>query len=986
MNSWLSQSVVQALGWTLIHFLWQGLAIAAVLAVALRLMRRAAAQYRYLAGCAALLLMAVAPLVTFRLVAPQPQFLPAAVAVPAQSAWIETTTQIAAAQPSLVVIARPEPRALTFIERLQMLLPWLVIGWLAGVCALSCRLFAGWLQVRRLRKMATTPLPWSGTFPALAQRLGVHRPIRLLQSALVAVPTVIGWLRPVILLPATCLTGLSPAQLEAIIAHELAHIRRHDYLVNLLQSAVETLLFYHPAVWWVSRRIREEREHCCDDLAVEVCGDRVGYARALATLEELRPASAQLALAATGAPLLRRIRRLVTTPERSAGRASWPVAGIIVLLVLAVLMAGTREHRAAAQQHDAQSNLKTNDIVPINVPMTVANGAKQPPMPGAQLTDETNTIAVNQTSPPETNTQTNINRAPTERRDQQLAATNYNYHPSSTTVVSDGKGRQVIISKLDRIRIDNADYEDMTLAAVLDDLTQITRDRDPDGKGINFFSDQSYFTADTNGNIISAPSPDLSDVSHVKVRVALNDVRLADVLDAIVNNADHPVKYTVLDNAVVFSLKDTNEHILEIRTFHVDPRTFLQKLHDGVGLPAGSSMNGPGEDLFFATSSVPPSLAGGRMWTDVEGNLFVVGTNDTYEAAAAMRAYFLAAGVDLSTNSGKVVIFNNRKGTLTVRATARDMDLVEAALQALNPPQPEVHLEVKFIEVTQNPALGFTWYVGKVNATNAVGAPVAIGEPIAVSPAIAGSTNWTPVSALHNNTDWTPVSVVQLTASGLPVPEIGTPVGPQNPGVITAFPTQEKVLAEPAVVTLSGQKARVSVLAAKSVVYGATNGYTTSNLMFGPTLDVVASILANNSAVHLELAPSITEFLGYDPPVKESNGHVTGPIGPDGRVHAVPLIRTRTIQTNVTVWDGQTAMIWGPVTITTNTVVDRVPLLGGIPVIGHLFRSQSSQALRKQLLVFVTATIINPDGTVYRSEKEKKFLWAKPPPQDEANR
>ena len=111
---------------------------------------------------------------------------------------------------------------------------------------------------------------WRQSLRRLCGQLRIRRPVRLLESALVDVPMVIGWLRPVILLPASALSGLTPQQLEAIIAHELAHIRRHDYLINLLQSLIETLLFYHPAVWWVSRQIRREREHCCDDLAVAV--------------------------------------------------------------------------------------------------------------------------------------------------------------------------------------------------------------------------------------------------------------------------------------------------------------------------------------------------------------------------------------------------------------------------------------------------------------------------------------------------------------------------------------------------------------------------------------------------------------------------------------------------------------------------------------------------------------------------------------------
>ena len=118
----------------------------------------------------------------------------------------------------------------------------------------------------------------------LSRRLHITRAITLFESTLVDVPTVIGFVKPVILLPASVLGGLTPQQLEAILAHELAHIRRHDYIVNLLQSLLETLLFYHPAVWWLSRRIRIEREHCCDDLAVSLCGDPLVYARALADL------------------------------------------------------------------------------------------------------------------------------------------------------------------------------------------------------------------------------------------------------------------------------------------------------------------------------------------------------------------------------------------------------------------------------------------------------------------------------------------------------------------------------------------------------------------------------------------------------------------------------------------------------------------------------------------------------------------------------
>ncbi len=171
---------------------------------------------------------------------------------------------------------------------------------------------------------------------ALAARLDLTRTVRLLESTRLQVPVVVGWLRPVLLVPTAVLGGLSPQQLEAVIAHELAHIRRHDYLVNLLQSAVETLLFYHPAVWWVSSAVRTEREHCCDDLAVVACGDAVLYARALTAIETLRHEEMGVAMAVTGSPLLARVRRLLgAKPPTTAASSGW-----IVALLTAVMVSG----------------------------------------------------------------------------------------------------------------------------------------------------------------------------------------------------------------------------------------------------------------------------------------------------------------------------------------------------------------------------------------------------------------------------------------------------------------------------------------------------------------------------------------------------------------------------------------------------------------------------------------------------------------------
>lgn len=352
-----SQPFFQALGWTLIHFIWQGALVAMLFAGVNTLLRRRSANIRYAAACSAMLLMLILPLATFYIVSisstnaaamQQTRASASELAAPLGNAASLSHQQINApgdVDPELVL--PPEAmRSETWAEdSFASILPWLVIVWLAGALILSLRFLGGWTAAQKLKFRKTTPAThdWQEAILRLSQRLRLSRPVRLCESALVEVPTVIGWLRPVILVPMSVWTGLGAQQIEALLAHELAHIRRHDYLVNLLQTAVETLLFYHPAVWWVSRRVRVEREHCCDDLAVRTCGDVLGYARALTMLEQLRGRAAeQFMMAASGGSLIKRIRRLIETPKPSSPRASSWLAGLVAILAVLGIFAGAR--------------------------------------------------------------------------------------------------------------------------------------------------------------------------------------------------------------------------------------------------------------------------------------------------------------------------------------------------------------------------------------------------------------------------------------------------------------------------------------------------------------------------------------------------------------------------------------------------------------------------------------------------------------------
>lgn len=235
---------------------------------------------------------------------------------------------------------------------------WLAPFWLAGVLVLALRQFGGWLLARRVLRTAT-PILDNGLrtrLETLITTMGIRRTVRVVQSAVAGVPMVLGTFRPILIVPASLVTGLSPDQWDAILAHELAHVRRYDYVLNLLQIVIETLLFYHPAVWWLSRRIRVERELCCDDLATQFCGSPVALAEGLAAIEaaRLQGENARLAVAAVGGGrrglTLRRVRRILgfaETPDRRS--VAW-LAGLLVLLVIAT--GGVAGHLSGANESE----------------------------------------------------------------------------------------------------------------------------------------------------------------------------------------------------------------------------------------------------------------------------------------------------------------------------------------------------------------------------------------------------------------------------------------------------------------------------------------------------------------------------------------------------------------------------------------------------------------------------------------------------------
>ncbi len=360
-GGWLNAETMRLVGLALLHFLWQGAAIAALAFLAMSMVRRAAA--RYVVGVAMLALMVAAPAVTFSVLARRHEPVVAVVSAARMSKARQGDVAAISRAPGLALT----PSAGDAGADSSIYLLWFVEAWFLGVVLLSLRPAAGFFLIERLRMKKGTAV--TGALRSrcleLQRRLGLNRVVAYCESLQLEAPAVAGWLRPVVLLPVSALTGLSAQQLDAVIAHELAHVKRLDAFVNLFQIAAETLLFYHPAIWWLSKRVRAERENCCDDVAISVCGNAVEYARALATMAEWQSAPT-LAMAANRSPLAERVARLLGVAKLSGGLRSAGIAGSVLCLCASLLAGNALLGAAQSDQprtRDAEASAAAAPVV-----------------------------------------------------------------------------------------------------------------------------------------------------------------------------------------------------------------------------------------------------------------------------------------------------------------------------------------------------------------------------------------------------------------------------------------------------------------------------------------------------------------------------------------------------------------------------------------------------------------------------------------------
>jgi type II secretory pathway component GspD/PulD (secretin)/tetratricopeptide (TPR) repeat protein len=649
-----------------------------------------------------------------------------------------------------------------------------------------------------------------------------------------------------------------------------------------------------------------------------------------------------------------------------------------------------------------------------------------------------------------------------------------------TNLVFTSKGRQAIVAKLDRIRMDEVGpWDNLPLGEVVKILSDQAKKRDPEKRGVNFIINPNVDTAaaplqtttfidPATGQPAPPPAPEAIDMSSIAIRInpALNDVRMADVLDAIVKVAERRIKYSVEDYAVVFSLRGAEPTPLYTRIIKVDPNTFIQGLESVIGFDFGAfaqaSSSGGGGGGGGLGGGGGGGLGGGGLGGGIGGGggggiltvprvslagggggggggfggggggigggggggiNAVTRTNAMEGIQLAVRQFFVSVGVDLTPP--KTLFFNDREGSLIVRASLQDLDTIETAVQVLNIAPPQVNIKTKFVEVAQNDskALGFDWHLGNIlmgngNVVGSAGtAPSFAGRPSTANP-----EGTFPGSALAGTATPPAASDGVLTSglrNNLNAPAIGTLTGiltdPQFRMVLRALQQRDgtDLLNEASVTTLSGRQTEIQVVDLRTIVsgvslnqtaagggggvagggvtggggaIGSTVSYPLSTIPIGPTLDVIPYVSADGFTIQMTIIPTITEFLGYDDPGQfvpqaQSVAGGGGPALPITAVLPLPHFRVRQVTTSAIVWDGQTVVLGGLITENVTKFKDQVPVLGDLPLVGRLFRNESSQTQKKNLVIFVTPTIIDPAGNRYHSEEEMPFAQSAIPVQ-----
>ncbi|MBN2212736.1 MAG: pentapeptide repeat-containing protein [Bacteroidales bacterium] len=483
INSLLPSGVVEAFGWMILHSLWQGAVISVILGLMMIITRKFSAGSRYFIAITAMLFMPVTAVYTFfRYYTPAGSVMTVeAPMVRSEAVVTATNTQSEENRIRPVTLPAAEKRVSgrmrSYREYFYQHIPFIVTIWMLGMLVFALKFLGGLAYTQRLKHYRILPVSdeWQQVFDRLAKMLNLKKAVRILQSTLVTVPMVVGYFKPVVLIPVSAFTGLSPKQLEAVILHELAHIVRKDYIINILQSVVEIIFFYHPAVWWMSKMVRQEREHCCDDIAIEKSGDSVSFAKALANIQEqifIRENIA-LALGRDSNHLFKRIKRLLNQPNMKTNFTEGFTASCIIFAGIFIMMLNTGSARFTAGDNMQSKTAQFINDVMGNADDTVKTAIpKESAGQGSaedrlfELEQDRKAVDAGRRSVEEEKAGKEISKAETEAREREMEAKKAEKEAEKALIDAETEKREVEEEIIQGVE---AGLEEMDIDAVVDE-------------------------------------------------------------------------------------------------------------------------------------------------------------------------------------------------------------------------------------------------------------------------------------------------------------------------------------------------------------------------------------------------------------------------------------------------------------------------------------------------------------------------------------
>jgi beta-lactamase regulating signal transducer with metallopeptidase domain/biopolymer transport protein ExbD len=963
---------------------------------------------------------------------------------------------------------------------------WPAWLWLIGTLVVGLRVSLPrlWLAFVCRRHAAEDPGVYRERARALAGRIGLRRAVRLVSSPRLVSPIAFGVFRPSVGLPVDFRNRHTPAEQDAMLAHEFAHLAARDPFWLALADTLATLLWWHPLVWWARGQFRAASEMAADEASLLVEGGPqvlAGCLVALAGRWQQRGVLGLLGVAGFRSGLGRRVERLLhlEATGRRMKRRVWPAFLIAmgggVALVVALAAAGwffparaqspmtllalvdqaftaTPEPTPAAASETATPGQRTNTVtILVSDDGRVLLNRREQSM--EKLGVELKSIEAQARGPsliqitahPETPHQ-RMNEILEACREAGLAQVVVQVtdssliHSSGSLAASPSPAavseppsslwtpavpiesslppdtRQTLLQKLDRIVLEKLAWpsNDMPLNEVMNFLREQVRIHDPDQSGVNLIYGEQL---SPGASKVDLPEP--GDI-RVRLSLALERVRLRQLLEAIVQTAEPAIKFSVTDWGVVFSPVSVDGQELYARIYRVNPEAFHRGLERGV---SGASP-GPGDEE--TTDSLPGAPLGENAG-DLKGSLvhllrpggipFRTSTNSTAQLLDKVRRFFRDAGVDLSQtraqeySGSKSVFYSDRAGLLYVRATQQDLAKIETVLHALNQGPPMVTIEAKFVEITQRDGKPFDLdaFLGQQGIGGITNLAIPTNPPVTVT-GIMGDSQFRNAAAASRTGRTDLGAALAKAAAAWQGDQVGSSgrqttntegvrvtssQGAGLTGILTAEQARTvlqeleqrggvEVLSVPKVTTLSGRQAQIQAVTFQSVVASgvdlaalrragipdATNSSKdslTQQIPVGPTLDVTPEVAGDLRSIVLTVCPSVMEFLGYDEPPKHGKARVEESRQSAQVALPLPRFRVRQMHTQARVSDGQTLMLAGMPVEDVERTVDRVSVLGDLPLVGKLFRSETSRIIRKHLLVFVTPTLIDPAGNPIHS-------------------